>query len=73
LRHLVEAGDPRCAYRAATVVVNEYGDEAPLMAARRCDALLANGKVDGERVWKGILRAAEELRRTKRRGGERGN
>ena len=59
--------------RAANVLVKEYGDEAPLMAARRCDALLANGDVDGERVWKSILRAVEELRRTERKDGERVN
>jgi hypothetical protein len=56
--------------RAAMVLVTEYGDEAALMAARRCDALLAKGDVDGERVWKGILRAVEELRRTQRKDGE---
>jgi hypothetical protein len=37
------------------------------------DALLANGDVDGERVWKGILRAVRELRRTERKDGERVN
>ena len=57
-------------WRAANVLVKEYGDEAALMAARRCDALLANGDVDGERVWKSILRAVEELRRTERKDGE---
>jgi hypothetical protein len=59
--------------RAANVLVKEYGDEAALFAARRCDALLANGDVDGERVWKNIIRAVEELRRTDRRDGERIN
>ena len=60
-------------WRAAKVLVKEYGDEALLLAARRCDALLANGDVDGERVWRGILRAVEELRRTERTDGERVN
>jgi hypothetical protein len=60
-------------WRAANVLVKEYGDEAPLLAARRCDALLANGDLDGERVWKSILRAVEELRRTERRNGEKIN
>jgi hypothetical protein len=57
-------------WRAANVLVKEYGDDAPLLAARRCDALLANGDVDGERVWKSILRAVEELQRTERKDGE---
>jgi hypothetical protein len=60
-------------WRAANVLVKEYGDEAPLIAARRCDALLADGDADGERVWKGILRAVEELRRTELKDGERVN
>ncbi len=38
-------------WRAANVLVKEYGDEALLIAARQCDALFANGDVDGERVW----------------------
>jgi hypothetical protein len=60
-------------WRAANVLVKEYDDEAPLIAARRCDALLADGDVDGERVWKSILRAVEELQRTERKDGERVN
>jgi hypothetical protein len=55
------------------VLVKEYGDEAVLLAARRCDALLANGDVDGQRVWKSVLRAVEELRRTERKDDERVN
>ena len=58
-------------WRAANVLVKEYGGEAPLMAARRCDALLAHGDVDGQRVWMSILRAVEELWRTERKDGER--
>jgi hypothetical protein len=35
-------------YRAAQVLVKEYGPEqAPLMAAKRADALLDLGDVDG--------------------------
>jgi hypothetical protein len=60
-------------WRAANLLVKEYGDEAPLMAARRCDALLANGDVDGQRTWMSILRAVEELRRAERKDSERVN
>jgi hypothetical protein len=59
-------------YRTAAVLVREYGPEqAPLMAAKRADALLEQGDVDGQRVWKAVLRAVEELIRTERRSGER--
>lgn len=42
--------------------MKEYGaQQAPLMAAKRADALLDLGDVDGQRVWKGVLRAVQEL------------
>jgi hypothetical protein len=43
-------------YRAANILMKEYGSEqAPLMAAKRADALLDLGDVDRQRVWKGVL------------------
>ena len=49
-------------YRTANILVKEYGPEqAPLMAARRADALLDLGDGDGQRVWKAVLRAVQEL------------
>ena len=42
------------------------------MAAKRCDALLELGDVDGQRVWKGVLRAVEELVRVGAEGGREG-
>jgi hypothetical protein len=49
------------------------------MAAKRADALLelvarrACGDVEGQRVWKGVLRAVKELARSERKLGERVN
>jgi hypothetical protein len=43
------------------------------MAAKRADALLELGDVDGQRIWKAVLRAVEELTRTERGPGERVN
>jgi hypothetical protein len=61
-------------YRAANILVKEYGaEEAPLMAAKRAEALLDLGDVDGQRVWKGVLRAVQELIRLDRTPGERVN
>jgi hypothetical protein len=61
-------------FRAANILVKEYGiEQAPLMAAKRADALLDLGDLDGQRVWKPVLRAVEELIRTERRSGERLN
>jgi hypothetical protein len=58
-------------YRAANILVKEYGAaQAPLMAAKRADALLDLGDVEGQRVWKAVLRAVQELTRTERAPGE---
>jgi hypothetical protein len=61
-------------YRAANILVKEYGIErAPLMAAKRADAMIELGDVDRQRTWKAVLRAVEALIRTERRSGERLN
>jgi hypothetical protein len=43
------------------------------MAASRVDALLALGDVDGQSVWKAVLRAVQELIRLDRKPDERMN
>jgi len=61
-------------YRAANVLIRQYGaEDAVRMAVRRIDALLELGDIDGQRVWKGVLRAAQELTRTNRKADERIN
>ena len=51
-------------YRSAQVLVKQHGQDAPVHAAMRADAMLDKGDLDGYAVWKRILRAVEELRRT---------
>ncbi len=48
-------------YRTAAVLVKQHGEDAPIHAAMRADALLEAGDLDGLAVWKRILRAVEEL------------
>jgi hypothetical protein len=61
-------------YRTANILVKEYGTEqAPLMAAKRADALLSLGDIDGQRVWKAVLRAVQELIGRERKSDERVN
>ncbi len=48
-------------YRAAAILVKRYGEEAPVEAAMRADAMLEEGYLEGHGVWKGILKAVEEL------------
>ncbi len=50
-------------YRSAQVLVQQHGEDAPIHAAMRADAMLASGDLDGHAVWKRILRAVEELQR----------
>ncbi len=50
-------------WRSAKLLVDRHGDEAPVHAAMRADKMLADGDVDGQRIWMRILRATEELRR----------
>lgn len=62
------------AYRSANLLLQQYGAEgAPLIAANRADAFLNVGDLDGQRVWKSVLAALEELTRSTLRPDERLN
>ncbi len=50
-------------YRAANFLVKQHGEDAPIHAAMRADAMLEKGDLDGLAVWKRVLRAVEELQR----------
>ena len=43
-------------YRTASVMVKHYGKDAALEAAQSADAMLEKGSLDGQRVWKRVLR-----------------
>ena len=60
-------------WRAANVLVKQHGEDAVIIAAQRADALLAEGDVEGQRVFKEIVKAINELKRTKPDEGERKN
>jgi len=48
-------------WRAAKLLVDQHGANAPIRAAQRADELLAAGDLNGRAVWLGILKAVEEL------------
>ncbi len=48
-------------YRSANVLVKRHGQDAPIQAAMRVDAMLDKGDLDGFSVWKRVLWAVEEL------------
>ena len=60
-------------WRAANLLVKRHGADAAAAAAQRADELLAEGDTEGQRVWKRILAAVQELQRTKPAAGERRN
>ncbi len=57
-------------YRSAQVLVKQHGQNAPIEAAMRTDAMLDFGDLDGFSVWKRILPAVEELQGAAPRSGE---
>ena len=57
-------------YRSANALVKQHGQDAPIEAAMRADAMLEAGDSDGCAVWKRILRAVEELQGTVPKSGE---
>jgi hypothetical protein len=57
-------------WRTANVLLREHGQDALTIAAQRRDKLLDVGDVDGVAVWRRIMTALEELRRTRPANGE---
>jgi hypothetical protein len=57
-------------YRTASVLIREHGDEADLVAAQRADCFLEAGDVDGQMIWKRVLKAIKEIQREVPRDGE---
>ncbi len=50
-------------YRTANVLIREHDEDAALEAAQRADAMLEKGAIDGQRVWKRVLKAMKEIQR----------
>ena len=57
-------------YRAANQLLQRHGEDAQFEAARLADAMLDRGDLEGQRVWKRVLRAIDELRRNEPGAGE---
>ena len=53
--------DDQDIFRAARILIDQHGDEAHVYAAMRVDELLERGDLDGQAVWKRIMRAIDEL------------
>lgn len=55
-------------YRAAALMMKRHGEDAPIEAAMRADALLDQGDMDGRAVWLRIIAAIKELEATEPEG-----
>ena len=51
----------RDVWRAAKLLIEQHGVESPIEAAMRADEMLNKGDLDGQAVWKAILKAVIEL------------
>lgn len=60
-------------WRTAHAMIEQFCDDAAARAAQRVDALLAEGDLDGHRVWKRVLASIQEIRRSALIDGERLN
>ena len=57
-------------YRTAAALIKQHGDEAPIHAAMKSDAMLARGDLDGRSVWLRIVDAIRDMQREIPRPGE---
>jgi len=57
-------------YRSAVLLIRRYGEDAAFEAAARADGLLDEGDLDGQQVWKAIVRVIKDTQRGERKDGE---
>lgn len=55
-------------WRAARLLIDQHGINAPMLAVRWADEMLAAGDAQGRAVWLRILGAVKELQSTNRAG-----
>ena len=57
-------------FRSANLLIKQHGQDAPIEAAMRADAMLEAGDLGGAATWKRILRAVEQLQGPAPKPGE---
>ena len=48
-------------YRSAKLLIDPYGEDAPIFAAQQADRCLEAGDLDGKAVWMRVIREIETL------------
>ena len=56
-------------YRAANLLIERHGEDAPIRAAMQADEMLEGGDMEGVAMWKRILKAIDELQLEERPEG----
>ena len=57
-------------FRTANVLIKRHGQDAPIEAAMRANAMFDQANLDGYAVWKRILAAIKEIERAHPQPGE---
>ena len=57
-------------FRSAVAFIKRHGDEAPIHAAMKADAMLERGDMGGRAVWLRIVDAIRDMQRETPRPGE---
>ena len=63
----------RIVWRTAVSLLKRYSFDASLVAAQRADELLSKSDIEGQRKWKRVVEAINELQRGVPVQGERVN
>jgi hypothetical protein len=57
-------------WRTAKLLIDQHGEDAPIIVAQRIDALMAKGDLDGRIAWRRVKFAIERLMAYTRREGD---
>ncbi len=57
-------------YRSAKLLIDQHGEDAAIHAAMQADKRAGAGDREGRRVWLRVIKAVEELQRTRPRRDE---
>ena len=57
-------------YRSANLLIEKHGEEAVIESAIKANARLGRGDLDGQQVWKAIVRVIKDTQRGERKAGE---
>ncbi len=58
-------------YRSANKLIEQHGEDAPIRAAMWAEDLMEAGDMEGEAVWRRIVKAIEELLSEERPEGKK--